>query len=194
MCHPEAYLTRREIAGKGPEEMRRRSIAAGIALAVVASLSVGLPSQGVAAIQKPDGGAPIDYAKQLPKLSQPKYKTVEEYFNVEMKDGETMYVEVTRPKTDKPVPTVLELSPYHGTLADREGFRIFPGPRDKEGNMIGLTGYFAPRGYAVVMADLRGTGKSSGCLDHMGPLDQQDSKDPAHLDRTSRSGRTAASG
>jgi predicted acyl esterase len=27
------------------------------------------------------------------------------------------------------------------------------------------------------MADLRGTGKSSGCLDHMGKLDQQDSKD-----------------
>ena len=156
--------------------MNKRFTRIFMALAVVAGLAVGLPTASTAAVRKPDGGAPFDYTKQLSKLSQPKYKTVEESFQVKMKDGELMYVEITRPKTTRRVPTILELSPYHGTLADREGFRIFPGPRDKDGNMLGLTGYFAPRGYAVVMADLRGTGKSSGCLDHMGPLDQQDSK------------------
>ena len=37
-----------------------------------------------------------------------------------------------------------------------------------------LTGYFAPRGYAVVMMDLRGTGRSQGCLDHLGAKDARD--------------------
>ena len=156
--------------------MFKNSMRLSLALAVLGGLLVGLPATASAGVGKPNDGAAKDYVKQLGKLSKPKYKTVEENFQVEMKDGETLYVEVTRPKTDKKVPTILELSPYHGTLADREGFRIFPGPRDKDGNMLGLTGYFAPRGYAVVMADLRGTGKSSGCLDHMGPNDQKDSK------------------
>jgi putative CocE/NonD family hydrolase len=156
--------------------MKARSVRLLLALSVLAGLVVGLPSTASAA-KKPDGGRPFNYVKQLSKLSKPKFKTVEESARIELKDGETMYVEITRPKTSKDVPTVLELSPYHGTIADREGFRIFPGPRDKDGSLIGLTGYFPPRGYAVVMADLRGTGKSSGCLDHMGQLDQQDSKD-----------------
>jgi putative CocE/NonD family hydrolase len=156
--------------------MRLRTARLLLAIALIAGLAVGLPSQGTAAAKKPNGGAPKNYVKQLSNLSKPKFKTEQKSFQVKLKDGETMYVEVTMPKTSKKVPTVLELSPYHGTIADREGFRIFPGPRDKDGNLIGLTGYFAPRGYAVAMADLRGTGKSSGCLDHMGKLDQQDSK------------------
>ena len=71
-------------------------------------------------------------------------------------------------------PVILEASPYHGTLADRDGTRILPEPRDADGRSIGLTGYFAPRGYAVVMMDLRGTGRSEGCLDHLGPKDARD--------------------
>jgi uncharacterized protein len=69
---------------------------------------------------------------------------------------------------------ILESSPYHGTLADRDGRRILPEPRDADGKSIGLTGYFAPRGYAVVMMDLRGTGRSEGCLDHLGMSDARD--------------------
>jgi uncharacterized protein len=147
-----------------------------IALVVAAGAAVGVPSSGTAAPQKPDDGRPYNYVSQLPKLSQPKFDTVEESARVPLSDGEEMYVEITRPKTAARVPVILELSPYHGTIADREGFRIFPGPRDKNGALIGLTGYFPQRGYAVVMADLRGTGKSSGCLDHMGQLDQKDAK------------------
>jgi uncharacterized protein len=156
--------------------MFNRALRAPLALSVLAGLMVGLPARGIAAQKKPNDGRPADYVKQLGTLSKAKYDVVEENFRVKLKDGETMYVEVTRPKTSKKVPTVLELSPYHGTVADREGTRVFPGPRDKDGKLIGLPGYFAPRGYAVVMADLRGTGKSSGCLDHMGPKDQKDSK------------------
>jgi predicted acyl esterase len=39
-----------------------------------------------------------------------------------------------------------------------------------------LTGYFPPRGYAVVMLDVRGTGRSEGCLDHLGSNDLSDIK------------------
>ncbi|MDQ3954620.1 MAG: CocE/NonD family hydrolase, partial [Actinomycetota bacterium] len=106
--------------------------------------------------------------------------------------GEVMlHVEVVRPKTVKPYPTILELSPYHGTIADRSGTRILPGPKFEgeaphyidstqytpTDKTLGLAGYFAPRGYAVVFANLRGTGKSGGCLDHLGQDDLSDADD-----------------
>lgn len=115
-------------------------------------------------------GRPLDY-ERLKGLSKPRYKNiVRESHMVEMKDGIGMYVEVVRPKAKGRYGTILELSPYHGTLADRSGTRILPGPPD------GMAGYFPPRGYAVVFADLRGTGRSQGCLDHMGKKDQSDAR------------------
>jgi putative CocE/NonD family hydrolase len=89
-------------------------------------------------------------------------------------DGEELYLEIVRPTAAGRFPVILESSPYHGTLADRDGTRILPEPRDADGKSIGLTGYFAPRGYAVVMMDLRGTGRSEGCLDHLGAKDGRD--------------------
>ena len=91
-----------------------------------------------------------------------------------MGDGEGIYLEITRPKDNLPHPTIFEASPYHGTLADREGTRILPEPRDENARSLGLTRYFVPRGYAVVMMDLRGTGRSEGCLDHLGQNDRAD--------------------
>ena len=80
----------------------------------------------------------------------------------------------SKPKAEGHWPVILEASPYHGTIADRDGTRILPGPKNADGEPIGLTGYFAPRGYAVVMMDLRGTGRSQGCLDHLGDKDARD--------------------
>lgn len=119
-------------------------------------------------------GAPTDYT-EVKGLSQDKYKTIREDFMIEMDDGVSLYVEVVRPDAKGAFGTILEMSPYHGTLADRSGTRIFPGPVDDNNVKIGLSGYFAPKGYAVVFVDLRGTGRSDGCLDHMGLLDQADS-------------------
>jgi putative CocE/NonD family hydrolase len=152
-------------------------------LLVVAALLVPAPSS--AKPKKPPKPAkslkPFDYIANAAALSQPVFPdTVRESVRVEMFDGETLYVEVVRPDPDRfgdgPWPVILEASPYHGTLADRSGTRIFPDPEDDEGNKLGLTGYFAPRGYAVVMVDLRGTGRSTGCLDHLGPNDAKDLK------------------
>ena len=124
---------------------------------------------------------PLDYRSQADKLSQPIYpQTLKTTDYVTVADGERVYVEIVRPDPAaypdlEPVPVILEASPYHGTIATRIGDRIFPDPRQGNTN-LGLTGYFAPRGYAVVMMDLRGTGRSSGCLDHLAAKDASDMK------------------
>ena len=155
---------------------RARFVTIGLILLVAGSL---LPASASHA-RGPQGrsataGAPKDYS-EIKGLSQPRYETMTESFEVEMDDGIMMYVEVVRPAKPGRYGTILELSPYHGTAADRLGTRILPGPKGSDGAPIGLAGYFAPRGYAVVFADLRGTGRSEGCLDHMGPKDQADAK------------------
>ncbi|MGH2955139.1 MAG: CocE/NonD family hydrolase [Solirubrobacterales bacterium] len=124
---------------------------------------------------------PFDYIGLADRLSQPVFpETNRTEQRVAMPDGEELYIEVVRPDPEVhgngPWPVIMEASPYHGTLADRSGTRIFPDPENDEGEKLGLTGYFAPRGYAVVMVDLRGTGRSSGCLDHIGPNDASDLK------------------
>jgi uncharacterized protein len=119
-------------------------------------------------------GPPVDYTT-TEGLSQPTFTDImREQIFVPMADGKRLYVEVVRPRGAGQRPVILEASPYHGTLADRDGTRILPEPRDDAGRSIGLTGYFAPRGYAVVMVDLRGTGRSEGCLDHLGDADADD--------------------
>ena len=124
----------------------------------------------------------FDYLK-IKGLSQVQYdystEVMREAVKLVMADGEAVYLEITRPKALKRYPVIFEASPYHGTLADREGTRILPEPRDENAKPLGLTRYFAPRGYAVVMMDLRGTGKSEGCLDDLGQ------KDRAHLSAVS---------
>ncbi len=136
---------------------------------------------GQSAIAAPRGPRPTNYIGLAKRLSKPRFpQTIEEVFILEAFDGEDLYVEVTRPDPaaygQARRPVILEASPYHGTIADREGTRMFPDPEDAERNKIGLTGYFAPRGYAVAMFDLRGTGRSTGCLDHLGQKDARDLK------------------
>ncbi len=129
--------------------------------------------------EPPPAPTPMDYIAQADQLSQPVHAAlITDELELETHDGATVYVEVTRPDPAvsgaTQVPVILEASPYHGTIADRDGTRIFPDPVDADGNPLGLTGYFAPRGYAVAVMDLRGTGRSSGCLDHLAENDAQD--------------------
>ena len=120
---------------------------------------------------------PTDYT-QVQGLSEPIYTTERTVFEVPAHDGINLYVEVEMPK-DAPegtrFPVIFEASPYHGTIATRIGDRILPEPR-VGGQSIGLSGYFAPRGYAVAFMNLRGTGRSEGCLDHLGGNDAKDLK------------------
>ena len=164
---------------------RRIGRALGTALTVVLVAAALQPAHAAPPGDKPGKGpkkppatepvspTPFDYT-QVAGLSEDRYRTMQEELRLSMWDGTEVYVEVTRPATEGPWPVILEASPYHGTLADREGMRILPEPRDQDGRSLGLTGYFAPKGYAVVMMDLRGTGMSDGCLDHLGPNDAKD--------------------
>jgi predicted acyl esterase len=164
---------------------RRLSSSLGVALAAV--LLAAVPQTALAGPRDDRHGRPaaapeaFDYT-QIKGLTTSRYATVKETVPLPMQDGTEVHVEVTRPAdaSGRPVsgkfPVILEASPYHGTLADREGMRILPDPRDEDGTSLGLTGYFVPKGYVVVMMDLRGTGMSDGCLDHLGAKDAQDLK------------------
>jgi predicted acyl esterase len=146
-----------------------------LVLAVLLMLGIA-PATTSAQTEAP--ASAFDYL-QVKGLSRVEYdyatevtRTVQE---LDVGGGVKVYLEVIRPsRDDRRYPSILEASPYHGTLADREGTRILPEPRDENALSLGLTRYFAPRGYAVVMMDLRGTGKSGGCLDHIGPNDRAD--------------------
>ncbi|HEX2051302.1 MAG TPA: CocE/NonD family hydrolase [Actinomycetota bacterium] len=171
--------------------MSRRGLVMPVVL--IALLAALVPISNAGAQTTPP--AAFDYT-DVAGLSQPTYETTRESYNVEMHDGVELYVEVVRPNAQGQFPVVLEASPYHGTLADRDGTRILPEPRDADGRSLGLTGYFAPRGYAVVMVDLRGTGRSGGCLDHLGPNDAKDLKTIVEwaADRTWSNGKVGMTG
>ena len=172
---------------------RRIARSLGLLLPFAIAVSLAQPASAAPKEDKPGKGngrpvaeAPVaagafDYT-QVQGLTTDQYGTVKETLDLPMPDGTDVYVEVTRPAdpSGQPLagqfPVILEASPYHGTLADREGRRILPDPRDEQGIALGLTGYFVPKGYVVVMMDLRGTGKSDGCLDQLGAKDAQDLK------------------
>jgi predicted acyl esterase len=117
----------------------------------------------------------FDYSR-LRGLSRSIFRTTTTSLMLPMPDGREVYMEITRPKAKGRFGVILEASPYHGTLYGRDGARILPQPVDSDERPLGLKRYFAPRGYAVAMMDLRGTGKSQGCLDLMGPRDASDLK------------------
>jgi predicted acyl esterase len=175
-------------------QLRRRiARSLGLLLPVTIALSLAQPAyaappedkpgkgHGRPAAEQPVEAGAFDYT-QVAGLTTDRFGTVKETLDLPMPDGTDVYVEVTRPadSNGQPVggqfPVILEASPYHGTLADREGRRILPEPRGEEGTSLGLTGYFVPKGYVVVMMDLRGTGRSDGCLDHLGAKDAEDLK------------------
>ncbi|MDQ3986029.1 MAG: CocE/NonD family hydrolase [Actinomycetota bacterium] len=180
-----------------------RGLVAVVTAALASTLLVQAPAAaaGLGSTDITVKGKAFDY--RTVNVSPVKYKhseIIRDKFDIPMTapepthPGQTveLHVEVVRPKKVQPYPTILEVSPYHGTIADRSGTRIFPGPKknplpdyvDSDGKggtpgdiTLGLAGYFAPRGYAVVFVDLRGMGKSTGCLDHLGPQDQSDAED-----------------
>lgn len=139
-------------------------------LPLVLGLSVIVPIPGARAA---DAGVPPDY-RDTAGLSQPTHQTVREQIRVPMRDGMRLFAEVIRPVGAGRYPVILELSPYNGGAAP-----LSPGGRTGylPGVAAGLAGYFAPRGYAVVLADLRGTGESDGCMNYMGPVDRLDAYD-----------------
>lgn len=110
---------------------------------------------------------PLDRESIEAMLTQPVYSDIQraEYM-VEGADGVSIWVNVYRP-ADAPheVPIILVKTPYQILTAD---------PTNETPYSASLVDYFAPRGYAVAFADVRGNYNSGGCIEQTGPVQWQD--------------------
>lgn len=98
-----------------------------------------------------------------------------EGFYVDSHDGEPLWVEVTKPVGEGPWPAIIASSPYNG-----QSGRI-PDPGSGETAEEGTpamwrywTQEYAKRGYVAVNVDVRGFGKSGGCVEIWGENEQLD--------------------
>jgi predicted acyl esterase len=141
--------------------MRRRVL--GTAVLGAALISPLVPSVEAAPARS------YDYTR-ITGLSTPVHDGTHEVYDVPMRDGVELHVEVFRPDGPGRFGTILTLSPYHALpfKEDDRGSYLVP---EKHKSMVD---YFVPRGYAWVSADLRGSGRSQGCFDYMGPTDRKD--------------------
>jgi predicted acyl esterase len=105
--------------------------------------------------------APFDKVR-FDRLSMPKYKVGEtEDIYIESFDGTMLHAQLTRPKTSKKVPVVIVSSPYNKDEA----------PERYDADHVAD---WVARGYATLMADVRGFNYSGGCAEVWGPNEQQD--------------------
>lgn len=94
-------------------------------------------------------GVFVDPLSKYPELSQPTHKTVAETrVRAPMRDGRNMMMDITRPLGEGKHPVILVRTPY-----------------GRASQMTVLGEFYAKRGYAVVVQDVRGTGGSDGQFD-----------------------------
>jgi X-Pro dipeptidyl-peptidase len=166
-------------------DVTRRSVlrAAG-ALGVGATLSAGTAAG--AGQQESDWDTSCTGAKPDLDAVDPRRFDYEdaivEYEHIPTRTGAEAWVDVIRPDTDEPVPTIMIASPYYNTLGrgwKRELKEPHQGPEAPTSpGFPGLSPgeavpfpewydeYFVERGYAVALMDLRGTRNSSGCQEY----------------------------
>ncbi|OGA24271.1 MAG: hypothetical protein A3I01_06030 [Betaproteobacteria bacterium RIFCSPLOWO2_02_FULL_65_24] len=95
------------------------------------------------------------------------------------RDGTKLYADVCRPRSPGKFPALMSMSAYGKDV------QHLPVPvggasdysRGTGGIESGMTDYFVSRGYAHVILDPRGIGKSGGEYDMQGPKEQQDGYD-----------------
>lgn len=85
-------------------------------------------------------------------------------------DGTLLDAWLVRPDIPGPVPVILEITPYYGG-GDPTDATTNP----LAGNFQNVAGRFVPRGYAVGIVSVRGTGNSEGCFSIGGPEEARDS-------------------
>ncbi|MEA2433257.1 MAG: hypothetical protein QOG54_714 [Actinomycetota bacterium] len=128
-----------------------------LAVAILACCVAGLPTAGRAET----GAGP------RPTYSEFTYERVW----VEMRDGVELAADIYRPVTPKgvDVPVILSLTPYHS---------LYKALDPVETNLpAGDAALFVPKGYAYVLADVRGTYNSGGCWDYGGINERHDGYD-----------------
>ena len=108
--------------------------------------------------------AGVDRPRNYPEFT---YERV----RVEMRDGVELSADIYRPVTPSNVrvPVILTLSPYHVLNRALD--------RNEEDLPTGDGQLFVPKGYAYVVADVRGTYNSGGCWDYGGINERHDGYD-----------------
>jgi len=118
------------------------------------------------------------------KTSEKKYKIIKERdVKIDLSDGIQINADVFRPEANEKFPAIFGFSPYF--LAPQTA-PITPGPISTHSFMLphqergngsleaGDPNFFVPRGYAHIIANVRGTGKSGGKFCFHGLQEAQD--------------------
>jgi X-Pro dipeptidyl-peptidase len=145
-----------------------------LVLALLAALGAGClgsedPSDGLEQAEANETDVPLGPTG----LSEAVYDEIDhEVRNVTSSVDDTeLRVDVYKPAPEGTYPTIVVLSPYWSFGNDAKD-------EDRNGGPPSVyVDYFAPRGYAVTLAEMRGTRQSGGCWDFGGELDQQDGHD-----------------
>ncbi|MFH1031716.1 MAG: CocE/NonD family hydrolase [Chloroflexota bacterium] len=111
---------------------------------------------------------PFNTSPRIPEHSKPVYSIREDIgVRIPMRDGVRIAADVFRPSAPgKKFPALLAVSPYTRQLQRT----VVPSHQ----NEAGLTEFWVPRGYAHIIADVRGSNDSEGAWDMMGPKEQSD--------------------
>lgn len=118
--------------------------------------------------------SPSQYLEKRPATYALPEQPLSQY--VEMQDGCRLAVDTYLPQSDDPssgrFPTILILTPYYRRFALRDGYSPATEPSP---NIALYRDFFVPRGYAVVVVDVRGTGASFGTRDSFrSPTERED--------------------
>ena len=91
-----------------------------------------------------------------------------EHHRIPTADGTLLDTWLLRPNVADPVPVILEVTPYYGGGSPYDPENLLAG------NFRNVAGRLVPRGYAVAISSVRGTGNSEGCFSMGGPEEAKD--------------------
>lgn len=123
-------------------------------------------------------GADVEPASGAPRALEPLTDDVHalgEFLSarVPSHDGIGIHADVQLPDAEGPFPTLVQFTPYSSTLnPGTEAWGALRG-LDRE-QAFAFADRWVPKGYAVVVAHVRGSGQSGGCFDVGGPNDGLD--------------------
>lgn len=120
-----------------------------------------------------------------PQASQPQYSyanAIRETVWVDNGHGARVAADIIRPREmaeqGQKAPVIMDASPYYSCCGRGNESQLKT--YDQQGRPVGFPlyydNYFVPRGYAVVLVDLAGTNRSTGCVDIGGPSDVDSAK------------------
>ena len=100
----------------------------------------------------------------------PKGIKLDENVYVTMRDGVRIAVDVYRPEAEGRYPALFSMSPYMKEIQHQP-------PMLTHSIEAGATGFYVPKGYVHVIAQVRGSGYSQGRYNFLDTAEQQDGYD-----------------